>query len=345
MRPYVLYYFLEDDTISVEEVHTPNDGRDPCCVMLRRMRLPRDWRDLPVDFPSVVLETTDEEVTSYYTPSDLVVGRTIFVLGRRFLLYDCDSFTRRYYEHMLHITQPGPVQVFEPPKPPKPIVLRYTAHLDPIHPEDEGRIFLIQYGLADGTLKITEPPIDNSGRTGVKFLKPIRVPKPGAEPDDLDFYSPADFYIGARIIVFQNHFIIDGCDLHVYRYMQDNPEKFPPAVVENVRGWLAGRGLLTDDVCARALEAERRGQGSGGGSAGQRTPPRGPRPAPPPPPELKTWEMPCPEPPPPLPCVASAGPAEPIPPDPAACDTLGRLAVEREHSHLGSQGEFPGGPA
>ena len=42
MRPFVLHYFLVDDTIEIREVHEPNDGRDPFPVLLRRQRLPVD---------------------------------------------------------------------------------------------------------------------------------------------------------------------------------------------------------------------------------------------------------------------------------------------------------------
>jgi hypothetical protein len=47
LRPHVIYYYLTDDTVQVQEVHKKNDGRDPFPVFLRRMKLPRDWKDLP----------------------------------------------------------------------------------------------------------------------------------------------------------------------------------------------------------------------------------------------------------------------------------------------------------
>lgn len=74
--------------------------------------------------------------------------------------------------------------------------LRYTAKLKSMHPEDEGRQFIIYYSLADSTIKITEPQVRNSGHMGGKFLSSMLVPKPGSHPDYPEYYSPSDFYIG-----------------------------------------------------------------------------------------------------------------------------------------------------
>ena len=46
MRPYVLHYFLVDDTIEIREVQKPNDGHDPFPVLLRRQRLPKNRSDI-----------------------------------------------------------------------------------------------------------------------------------------------------------------------------------------------------------------------------------------------------------------------------------------------------------
>jgi len=57
MRPYVLHYFLVDDTVEIREVHRPNDGRDPFPVLLRRQRLPKNRNDVDRECGNMQLES------------------------------------------------------------------------------------------------------------------------------------------------------------------------------------------------------------------------------------------------------------------------------------------------
>ncbi|XP_046392294.1 EF-hand domain-containing protein 1-like isoform X2 [Ischnura elegans] len=286
LRPYTLCYYLADDTIEVREVRKRNDGRDPFPLLLRRQKLPKNWKDVGVNFPSISLEVTDADVTEYYSPKDLMVGNTVFVLGRRFLIHDCDPFTRKYFAEVLGMTQGDPICLKEkertlpkreiPPhigigepedslqscfnlQPQRPKtdfvkyianagkVLRYTAKLDWVHPEDQDRNFIISYSLADGKVLIQELPNRSTGLTGGKFLKSMRLAKHNTNPDDPDYYSPADFGIGSEVVAYGHHFTITGVDLFVYRYMQENPEKFQPELVEGVRRYLKETGALKDE--------------------------------------------------------------------------------------------------
>ncbi len=38
--PYIVHYYLADDTVEVREVHHANDGRDSFAIMLKRQKLP-----------------------------------------------------------------------------------------------------------------------------------------------------------------------------------------------------------------------------------------------------------------------------------------------------------------
>lgn len=80
---------------------------------------------LVVDYAAIVFERCDNEVTEYYQPVDLEVGGTVFVYGRRFLLLDCDAFTRKYYSDVLRKPQGNKLEV-QLPQPGKPTLVIFV---------------------------------------------------------------------------------------------------------------------------------------------------------------------------------------------------------------------------
>ncbi|XP_034231935.1 EF-hand domain-containing protein 1-like [Thrips palmi] len=286
-REFVIHYYLADDCVEVCEVHKKNDGRDPFPLLLHKTKVPKNWKQIPLTYPSMYRELTEEEVEEFYSPKDFLVGETVFLYARRFFIYDCDPFTRNYFRECLSIEQKNKIQVEHPappqpqyphpphtgigsiedtiqnvlkviPKAPKKDVirmlhnankkLRYTAVLDRVHPEDEQRAFVLIYYLSNGELEIMEPPQRNSGYTFTRFLRPTHIPKPNTSRDDPEFYTPADFYIGAMISVFEHRFLITGADLAVYRYMQANPDKFPDSTINNVRNYMVQQGYIREEI-------------------------------------------------------------------------------------------------
>lgn len=83
---------------------------------------------------------------------------------------------------------------------------------------------------------------------GGKYLRNSKLIKPGSDPLNHCYYTPADFYIGATISVYEQRFIITDADLFVYRYMQANQDKFPGEIVENMRNHMFNKGYLKDDI-------------------------------------------------------------------------------------------------
>ncbi|XP_054267316.1 EF-hand domain-containing protein 1-like [Macrosteles quadrilineatus] len=287
MRKYVIYYYLANDTVEIGEVKTPNSGHDSFPKLLNKMKVPKNWKDIPQDYPSIFMERSDAEVTEYYQPKDFMVGNTVHIMARKFMIYDCDAFTRKYFSHCLQLDQPAAIKVLEekpaPPPPPLPphigigapedtaqscysfmpkppkkdmlryIInagkkLRYTAVLDWVHPEDKDRQFMIEYNLANGEVLVQELKVPNSGFVAGRFLRPMCLPKPGSNPDNPQFYTPGDFNIGSIVDVFGHRFKITSADLAVYKYMEANPEKFSEQTLQGMRAHMVRLGLLNQEI-------------------------------------------------------------------------------------------------
>ena len=106
-----MQYYLVDDTLEVREVHKPNDGRDPFPVLIGRHKVPKDRFNVPSSFPGVVMELSDQEINEYFTPKDFAIGKCLTIYGRRFLIYDCDNFTKGFYYNHFGVTNFDPVEV------------------------------------------------------------------------------------------------------------------------------------------------------------------------------------------------------------------------------------------
>ncbi|NXN35087.1 EFHC1 protein, partial [Rhinoptilus africanus] len=285
-RPYIIHYYLADNTVEVREVYKKNDGRDPFPILIKRQRLPKTFVEKKKKtFPSCVLEISDQEVLEWYTAKDFAVGKSTTLLGRTFFIYDCDEFTRNFYRDKFGITDFQPVeikkkpleevpQVVPPyngfgfledslqncfsllPKPPRKDiikilenhnkVLRYQVVLESPNPEDRKRRFILSYFLSDDMISIYEPPVRNSGIIGGKYLGKTRVPKPGSTADNATYYGPSDFTIGSKIEVFGHRFVITDADEYVLNYMESNAESFPAAALQSLRDHFRPRQVVKE---------------------------------------------------------------------------------------------------
>lgn len=98
-RPYVIHYYLADDTVEVLEVHETNSGRDPFPVFIARAPMPR---------PGMTARgfgvAKRVNKAACYTPADLRIGAAVELHGRTMVLYACDAFTRTWYAQNMGYT-------------------------------------------------------------------------------------------------------------------------------------------------------------------------------------------------------------------------------------------------
>lgn len=108
---------MEDDTVAIRELKVNQEGRDHFSMLMKRTKVPKNWKQRPTTYPSCYMELSDAEVNEYYQPKDFKISETIFIFGRKFLLLDCDRFTRNYYENIVKQPQKSKISIKFPDKP------------------------------------------------------------------------------------------------------------------------------------------------------------------------------------------------------------------------------------
>ncbi|NWI66361.1 EFHC1 protein, partial [Todus mexicanus] len=227
-RPYIIHYFLADDTVEVREVHKQNDGRDPFPVLIRRQRLPKTFVDKKKTFPSCVLEISDQEVLEWYTAKDFAVGKSTTLLGRTFFIYDCDEFTRNFYRDKFGITDFQPVDIKK----------KLVEEVPQVIPPYNG------FGILEDSLQncfslFPKPPrkdiikmLENDHKVLRYQLALVSAFLDGIEPayaeDNTAFFNSSSPVFGHR-------FVITDADEYVLNYMESNAESFPAATLQSLR--------------------------------------------------------------------------------------------------------------
>ncbi|XP_060686673.1 EF-hand domain-containing protein 1 [Hemiscyllium ocellatum] len=271
-RRYVIHYYLADGTLEIRDVYEKNDGRDPFPMMVGRKRYPKTLKDEAATFPSISMEVSDQEVKEWYGPRDFIVGQSVTLLGREFFIYDCDEFTKNYFYQNIRGVELHPVDVIKKPAPPekkwvppyngfgsvedslgnclsfipKPpkkdvrkilemdkVILRYEAKMESRNPDDWNRRFILSFHVATDEISIFEPPLRNSGRIGGRVLSKIRIPKPGTNVENPEFYTAKDLAICSIVEVLGCRFIITDADEYVHKYLQANAAEFPSEVLNS----------------------------------------------------------------------------------------------------------------
>ena len=92
VRKLTIYYYLTDDTISINEDRETNSGIIQG-IFLKRLKVKKE-----------------ENSNSFYLYNDLIVGNDIYVYGKYIRLFDCDDYSREFYA-IQGINQPEKIEL------------------------------------------------------------------------------------------------------------------------------------------------------------------------------------------------------------------------------------------
>merc|ERR1711939_1068358 len=252
VRKVTILYYLEDNTIQVNEPKEENSGI-PQGSYIKRHHIPKGRGE-------------------FYTVLDFQLGTDITFYGRTFRIVDCDAFTAQFFqENGLSLGEPEdyPYNPFDAQytvmkqkevenrgmssvktddlmhwteamlgKPTNLInedklaqflkydrrVLRFYCMWDDTPSlYGEVRRFVLHYYLADDTVEIVESYKANSGRDPFpKLLNRQKLPIQWDKPGRKEFYTAADLTLGGTISVFGRDLLICDCDDFSRQFMEEN---------------------------------------------------------------------------------------------------------------------------
>ena len=248
--PFIIHYYLADDTCEIREVHHANDGRDNFAQLLKRRRLPYSF---------AVGQPGHAQIgTNYLTCDQIYQDRPIQAYGREFVISGVDHFTQDYYKQQYNrnfaygeIEEPkarepterqipphngfgdeidslGYVFKLLPDKPKRDFfkyvdndktVLRYTAKFSTRIPEDGDRRFIISFFLADDSISIFEPAQKNSGIIEGKFLERGKYKNADRKGE---FITPSDMPIGGIVKINGYSFQILSTDEFSQKWLESH---------------------------------------------------------------------------------------------------------------------------
>lgn len=236
IKKFALTFTLSDSSIEMRVQKSKNSPNVDNWLLLKKSRLPRNWKDVQRGQPQEL-----------YEPSDLTVGSTIDIYGRKFLLVDCDEYSRDYYSAkgadqpvLTLVVDDGPVYVHEIPQqgdsflpiggPEDTLATCYgqakTVNMTKVsrtqnrqlrckvkilskNSIDGSRPLQLIFHLNDDSIQIYEVPVRNSGIAGGNYLKRGRyintLPPAGQEPRR---FVKTDIFLG-------NVFCINGQEMQV----------------------------------------------------------------------------------------------------------------------------------
>ncbi|XP_012297046.1 EF-hand domain-containing protein 1 isoform X2 [Aotus nancymaae] len=241
IRQVNIYYYLEDDSMSVIEPVVENSGI-PQGKLIKRQRLAKNDRG------------------DHYHWKDLNRGINITIYGKTFHIVDCDQFTQVFLESQGIELNPPEKMALDPytelRKQPlrkyvtpsdfdqlkqfltfdKQVLRFYAIWDDTDSMYGECRTYIIHYYLMDDTVEIREVHERNDGRDPFPLLmNRQRIPKVLVEnaknfprcvleisdQEVLEWYTAKDFIVGKSLTILGRTFFIYDCDPFTRRYYKD----------------------------------------------------------------------------------------------------------------------------
>jgi len=299
---YVINYFLQDDKIEVLEVKKTNSGRDPFPKLVKKQRIPRSFRGV-ASVGSKESDFEDEYINEHDLVVGTVVeifGREMLLYDCD--SFTREYYRQQHgVDQPLNQLDADPLVEFPSmplppyngfgsehdslasyfnliPKPRKydatkqatldAIIFRWKAKFDmdrmtAPNPDDHKRRFVISYFMGDNSLSIYEPPIQNSGFMGGKFLERQRVIRHKSQQGFGDWMSEQDLLVELPGTVWINNypFVLLETDKFTLRYVNKGRiDSFVSidAIHEKLR--VKGRGLANEILSVfRMLDDEQTG--------------------------------------------------------------------------------------
>lgn len=93
IRRLIIYYFLEDRSIMIAEPKQTNSGTPQGTFLKRQTLIKQDGSKMP------------------FEPTDFRVGLDIGICGRSIRIYDCDQYTREFFQVSFLINS-SPIEIW-----------------------------------------------------------------------------------------------------------------------------------------------------------------------------------------------------------------------------------------
>jgi hypothetical protein len=248
IREFSLRYFLEDDTIQINEIKSHNSGMQQG-IFLKRQRL------------------------NNLSPSEMIIGQNIYIYGKNFHIIAIDQFTRDFFLNSYKIEQPQNKEIpsyihLEKQKAMKDQISykdmkkeltelkdfvevklgggkpnkalkqflendRKVLSFDILWKDDqdkEDKQYKMNYFLADSQIEIREVKYSNSGKDNYSYLvkkgkiakEPIFTHIPGIKTKETEVaYKPDELLIGNTINIFNRKCLIFNCDDYTKKWFKD----------------------------------------------------------------------------------------------------------------------------